>query len=92
MLLINTLDGPSVKTTFSRCIFIVQKSLFTPVTSARVDKESVLIMQLNIQAIKFSVMFLLGQIAVHLTSHFVSQLCLDLRRKLFSQEVTHQVI
>ena len=44
MLLINPLDGPSVKTTFSRCIFIVQKSLFTPVTSARVDKDSVLIM------------------------------------------------
>ena len=92
ILFINKLDGPSVKTTFSPCIFIVQNVLFTPVTFARVEKDSVLIIQLNVQAIKFSVKCLFRQIDVELTSYLVSQLCLNLRRKLFSQRVTHQVI
>lgn len=58
---INKLDEPSVKTRFLRCTFIVQKFLYTPVTFARVEKDSVLITRLNVQAIKFSVRCLFRQ-------------------------------
>jgi len=46
-------------------VSLVSKTFFfTPVTFARVEKDSVLIVQLNVQAIKFSVMCLFIQINV----------------------------
>jgi len=49
------------KLRFHAVFFLSKKSLLTPVTVARVEKDSVLIVQLNVQAIKFSMRCLFRQ-------------------------------